>query len=293
MASWYHSPFFLAQQAGYYKDVGLDVSIGDGQGSATTGEVVSKGSDTFGLMALTTVIQSVQKGEHLVCIGGYIQRPPDGVIALAGSGIKSMSDLAGKTWGETPGSAPEALFPAIASKAGLDLSSVKKVSVPASAVVSALVTGKVDFVTKWIPTNVPLIEAAGKSVVTIPYSNYIDANIQCIVATPATVANDPALVKAFLAASARGFDAAMKDHAAAVDAMIAERPSLSGQKSILVAQMQDLSTYLHTTASAGKPLFWMAPSDMQSMISISKTYLGLTGSPDAATLYTNKFVPSS
>src|SRR5215467_7593822 len=52
--TWYHSVFYTALNRGYYSDVGLNVTIGQGKGSATTAQVVGSGSETFGLMDMST-----------------------------------------------------------------------------------------------------------------------------------------------------------------------------------------------------------------------------------------------
>ena len=44
----FHAPFFLALDRGYYKAEKLDVTIGDGKGSANTVQLIGSGADTFG-----------------------------------------------------------------------------------------------------------------------------------------------------------------------------------------------------------------------------------------------------
>src|SRR5688572_21751980 len=100
--SWYHAPFYVALEKGYYRDAGLNVTILDGQGSNTTGQVVASGAETFGFMSLLSVPLLADKGAQLRAIGAFIQTAPEGVITLAENGINSPKDLEGKTWGYTP-----------------------------------------------------------------------------------------------------------------------------------------------------------------------------------------------
>jgi NitT/TauT family transport system substrate-binding protein len=290
VATWYHAPFYLASDRGYYKDAGLNVAIGDGKGSSTTGELVSNGAETFGFMSIPTAMIAVSKGASLEVLGGYIQRSPETVLALGSSGISSPADLAGKTWGYTAGSSGETLFPAFASETGVDESSIEKKTMPASAKTAALLTGQVDFITDWAPTVVPAIEANGEDAVAIAYSDYIDLLGHGFVATPSTIEDDPDMVRAFMEATVKGINDAVEDPEAAVDALIKHRPALADSRDTLVSQMKDLSTYLHTDASEGHPTLWVAPEDMESTADLSSQYLGLTDDVDLDTFYTNEFV---
>ena len=43
--TWYHGVFYLALNRGYYSDAGLNMTIGQGRGSATTAQVVGSGAE--------------------------------------------------------------------------------------------------------------------------------------------------------------------------------------------------------------------------------------------------------
>jgi NitT/TauT family transport system substrate-binding protein len=290
VATWYHAPFYLASDRGYYKDAGLNVDIGDGKGSSTTGELVSNGAETFGFMSIPTAMISVSKGANLEVIGGYIQRSPETVLALASSGISSPTDLDGKTWGYTAGSSGETLFPAFAKETGVDESTIQKKTMPASAKTAALLTGQVDFITDWAPTVVPAIEAHGDQAVAIAYTDYIDLLGHGFVATPSTIKDDPDMVRAFIQATIKGINDAIEDPEAAVDALIKHRPALADSKDTLISQEKDLGDYLHTDASDGHPTLWIAPEDMESTADLSSQYLGLTDDVDLDSFYTNEFI---
>ncbi len=80
--TWYHGVFYLALNRGYYSDAGLNMTIGQGRGSATTAQVVGSGTETFGLMDMSTMMLAVGTGAPLVAIGGLMQRSPEAVISL-------------------------------------------------------------------------------------------------------------------------------------------------------------------------------------------------------------------
>jgi NitT/TauT family transport system substrate-binding protein len=41
----FHTPFLLGVQRGYYRQQGIDLTIGEGKGSASTVQVVASGGD--------------------------------------------------------------------------------------------------------------------------------------------------------------------------------------------------------------------------------------------------------
>src|SRR5262249_39792100 len=90
--TWYHSAFYTALNRGYYSDVGLNLIIGQGKGSATTAQVVGSGSETFGLMDMSTMMLAISNGAPLVAVGGLIQRSPEAVISLSSTNIKAPKD---------------------------------------------------------------------------------------------------------------------------------------------------------------------------------------------------------
>lgn len=60
-----HAPIFLAKEKGYFAKENLDVSIVEGQGSATVMQLVAQGQDQFGLIDYSTMIYGVAGGCRL------------------------------------------------------------------------------------------------------------------------------------------------------------------------------------------------------------------------------------
>ena len=52
----FHTPFYLGLQKGIYKKHGIDLTIGEGKGSASTVQVVASGGDPFGLSDSSSII---------------------------------------------------------------------------------------------------------------------------------------------------------------------------------------------------------------------------------------------
>lgn len=291
--SWYQAPFYHALERGYYRDAGLNVTIGQGKGSTLTAQVVAAGSETFGFMDLSTMILAVGRGAPLKAIGGVIQRSPDSVISLSTSNIKTPKDLEGKRWGYTTGSASENLFTVFAAKAGVDEAKIAKNTMDAGAKISSLLAGRVDFIVSWGATVNPFIVKQGKTPVNILYADYgVNVIARALVTTTGTISSRPDVVRAFVAAIAKSMDESVRNPAMSVDSFIAQQPALASSRDELVAQMKTYGDFIHSKATVGKPTLWMASEDVASTFEAAKQQMGTAaGNLQVNALFTNDFLP--
>src|SRR5918992_916049 len=95
------APFYLAQQAGYYADAGLEVSIEHRQ-SPDVIRLVAAGNADFGVADATDVMVSRTADTPLVYVASLFSRFPVAVIGPAGEVPEAPDGLAGTTIG-TPG----------------------------------------------------------------------------------------------------------------------------------------------------------------------------------------------
>src|SRR5262245_39929669 len=143
-ASPHHAGFYVAKAKGYYSQAGLDVSIGEGQGSVTTSQVVAAGSDTFGFISGDIVARAVAGGAPLIMVGMPVQDSGTSVIVLQDSGITSLSQLQGKTFADTITGLGAQLFPAVLKSAGVDPSTVRVQNITGFGKFAALWGKRVD-----------------------------------------------------------------------------------------------------------------------------------------------------
>ena len=89
--------FFLAKEKGYYKDVGIDMTIVEGKGSSTTAQITAAGQNDVGFINGGIAINFINKGAPLQIIAAPIQGNFMSVGFLAKENIKKPQDLIGKT----------------------------------------------------------------------------------------------------------------------------------------------------------------------------------------------------
>jgi NitT/TauT family transport system substrate-binding protein len=285
-----HMPIFLAAARGYYRDEGIDLEILDGKGSLATIQSVAAGSDRIGIASLPNMAIAVSKGLPLVAIAGFIQKAPDAVIALKGSGITQPKDVEGKRWGVVPDASFARTFPAFAAANGIDMGKIVKVQMSSATVFSALLQGNVDFVTGWA-SNDALRIARQKPIE--PPIVFADHGVNILgtgfIVTVDTAARDGRLLRGFLAATVRGAKEAAASPEAGLEAVAQARPATD--RALLAEQVTHVAEFQRTKNSEGHGFGWMAKADWDETLDLLEKYFDLPKGIDASRVYTNEFLP--
>jgi ABC-type nitrate/sulfonate/bicarbonate transport system substrate-binding protein len=90
---------FIADDAGYYADEGLGMSIEPGGPAISVAPIVASGKALVGLDSTDTIARARAEGAKLKVIGAELQRNPTSVMSLASNPIKTPQDLVGKKFG--------------------------------------------------------------------------------------------------------------------------------------------------------------------------------------------------
>jgi NitT/TauT family transport system substrate-binding protein len=284
----YHAPFFVALERGYYKESGIDLRILDGKGSGPTVQVVGSNLDTFGLAGMSTVATAISKGIPLVSVGGLIQQDPNSILSLANSGITKPKDVEGKRGALVSTSASDRLFQALVKAANIDMSKVAALNVSNETRYSVVLRGAADFTVGWSFTDGYRLNKQQKISPPILFSDYGVTMLGVgIFVTKETAAKRPELVKAFLAATAKGAQDAIDDPRAAVAAITKARPD--ADPDFLLDGVNNLAKFIHTKSSANLPLLVMSKSDWEETRRNLIDFLDLPPTLNAEAFYTNDF----
>jgi len=238
-----------------------------------------------------TMAQSTTQGMPVIAIGALIQRLPDAIISLEGSGIKAPKDLEGRAGSIPATSAVYKLFPAFAAATGIDIKKVKMVQIAAGSSHAALLQGQVDFTTGWTFTQGVQIarhKPIGPSILMADYGlNLLGPGF---VVTRATMSSKSDALKRFMRATTRAFSEGAKDPQGAVDAMAAARPE--AEKDVALDQIKLMGPFLHTERTKDRPFGFMAREDWVQTVDILQKYFELAGTLDVDKLFTNDLLPS-
>jgi len=121
-----HSWYYVAQEKGYFKAEGIDITIDQGEGSAATITRIMSGAYDAGFGDINAIIQQAanKPGEQPVMVYQIYNRPPFVIVTKANGPIKTVKDLEGKKLGGPAGSATLRLFPNFAKVNGVDTSKI-------------------------------------------------------------------------------------------------------------------------------------------------------------------------
>ena len=227
---WYpwsnHTGLYLAQSRGYFKAEGLDVTIHPPSNPDDILKVVGQGTDTFGISYETDVLTSRAAGVPVKSIAALVQHPLNTVMTLKGSGITHPRQLEGKKVG-TPGiPSDEALLKSMLQADGGSIDRVELVNV-GEDILAALLGKKVDAIIGGYPVHEAIVaEQQGQPVDMMKVQDWgvPDFYELVLVTNDAMLKQNPETVRKFLRAAVHGYQDAMADKGAALDALVAASP---------------------------------------------------------------------
>lgn len=234
-----HAPYFLAKQEGYWEECGLDVSLAAGQGSGDTAQLVANGSQEFGLTDAVSISAGRVKGLPIKSLGVIYQSNPSAIVSYKDAGITQLSDVEGKTWGAVPGGSPYLLLQALFEQN--DITDVREVSVPAPGI-AQLKAGQVDFITFFGNEAANIDDPSTLNVV--PFKDYgQDIYGLAIASSDDYIAGHPDQVQCFVDGVRKGWQAAVDDPQAALDALYAAAPETADRPEVMQALLDGAFEY--------------------------------------------------
>lgn len=156
-----HAPLIIAQQQGFFKEVGLDVQLIGPADPTDPPKWIATNKADIGLTYEPEFMEQVDRGLPLIRVGTLIDKPLDCIVALQDSGIKTLADLKGKRIGSGTGGISGIMVKAMLEKSGLSSKDVEVVNIRYN-LTQALLSHKVDAVTGMMRNvEVPQLESAG------------------------------------------------------------------------------------------------------------------------------------
>ena len=214
--------FLTPAAKGYFKDAKLDVTVDAGNGSGGAVTRVASGVYDIGFADMAALMEfhanNADAPNKPVAVMMVYNDTPASVMALKKSGIKTPSDLSGKKFGAPVFDAGRRAFP-IFAKAN-NITGVQWTTMDPALRETMLVRGDIDAITGFTFTSLLNLEARGvkaEDVVVLPYPSYgVKLYGNAIIASPKFIKENPAALKAFLSAFAKGAKEVIANPAAAI-----------------------------------------------------------------------------
>lgn len=286
----FHTPFYLGLERGYYKDEGIDLTIGEGQGSVRAVQTVGAKGDMFGLADGGSVVAGVSKGAPVKAVMAVTNSSPYSLAVRTDSGIKTLKDVEGKTIASAPGEAGLQLLPGLLGRNGVDIDKVKILRVEGAGKMVAVAEKRAEGLMAGLDNQSLTLPTQGVPVIDFAYSKYGTNTVGLTIFTHNdTIKEKPDLVKRFVKATVRSFEAAIKDPEASIKAGLKVKSDLD--PALSMAQLKVGLGLMKTEATAKLPTGYFALKDWQDTVELMTKYMALETTLKPDDFFTNDFLP--
>ena len=278
--------YIVALVKGYYADAGLNVTINPGSPDFVPLPLVASGSDTFGSAGPDTIFMAREKKIPVVALATFFQASPVGFMVQRKSGITAPHDFVGKTVGVFYGDNVETEYRALLAATGVDRKKINEV--PAQFNLEPFLRGRVDVWPVYVTDQPHLAEQKGAEVRLILARDYgVKLMGDVLFTREAFIRQNPKTTQAFLNATLRGWEYAVKNLAETVKLLAEYDKTLSPDQ--LAFEGRETIKLLQYGIGAEK-LGWNDPqawaTEQQQLLE-----LGLLKGPTALeTVFENRFV---
>ena len=271
------APFYLAQQAGYYRDAGLDVSF-ENKIDPDLITLTGQGAIDVSVADGTDVIPAVSQGIPVRYVATLYGTYPSIVFAKASSGIKTAADLKGKKIG-IPGKYGSSwiMLQALLQSVGLTPDDVTIVEYPDYGQGVAVQAGAVDAATGFANNEPVQLERSGTPAVVLHVDDVVALPGPGLISSNATLAAKQDAVAAFVAATIRAMTEIAADPKVGLDASIAVVPDLANDRANQAAIL-DATIATWSPPSGGGAFGTIDHAGWQASIAYMQT-LGLVANP--------------
>lgn len=279
------APFYVAQQAGYYRKAGLDVHFNYGTEPdllrlASVGKVdfVNSGGDE--------VLAAGAQGLHLRYVLTQYSRFPPAVFALRRTSIEKPSDLHGHSVG-VPGTYGASYVGLLALLARAHVRDVAIRSIGFSQVES-VAHHKVDAAVGYAMNEPIELREQGLPVNEIDIYHWADIAGAGIVTSDAEIAHHPAIVRAFVRATVQGIKVTLHDPELGFGAAEAAVKEIKAQPHSPRATLQRCLAFWQP--EPGHPVGWIDPRVWAETAKLLYQFKQIPHTVSPTPYYTNRFV---
>jgi NitT/TauT family transport system substrate-binding protein len=284
-----HAPYYYAQQMGWYKNAGVDLTLEQGKGSVLAAQRVGAGIDQIGLADMATVMQAKGAGAGETAVMAIYANFPEGFYFLKSSGMKTLKDFAGKKVGNPPADAGRVLWAALAKINKLNPDDLSWVNVQPNAKLDALTSKSVDAVTDFYNFHHNYVKALGADMGYLAWKDYgMNPYGNSIIVNNDFLKANSAAVKKFVEVTQKAFAFCAATPQPCIHALVDANSGLSFDN--------ELQNWYEVAALMTDPDFkatavgWFNPSRMQSTYAIYASTFKFDSPFTVGSIYTDQFL---
>jgi len=282
-----HTGLYVARDSGYYEEEGLKVTIVQ-PGEAGADTMVAAGNAQFGVSYQESVTLARIQDVPLVSIAAVIQHNTSGFAAPVSKNIKTPKDFEGKVYGGWGSPVEDAMIQSLMMNENADPTKVENVSIGDADFFTA-VKRDIDFAWIYYAWTGVEAELRGEEIDMVylrDYAEELDYYTPVLVTNETMIAEQPDTVKAFMKATAKGYQFAMDQPDKAADILVKAEPDLNAE---LVKASQE---WLKSRYQDDAPRWGEQKLEVwQNYAEWMETYKLLEGKLDYEKAFTNDFLP--
>ena len=196
-----------AEGTGAFEKYGFDVELVEFADGPTIISAMESGSIDYAYIGTGAHKLCIQGRADVICFAQLSNA--DAVIGNTDKGVNTVEDLKGKKVAYSSGTSSEEILKATLGKANLTLDDIEAVEMDASAITTAMVSGKVDACATWSPNTLTIYNELGDKAVELGANkDFTDTNVSVssFIAMPDKVENNRDQVIRFVEAMYAGSD---------------------------------------------------------------------------------------
>jgi NitT/TauT family transport system substrate-binding protein len=225
-----NAAWFLAQERGYFKEAGLDVTMDTSGGTVDVLTRLATNAYDFGFADIGAVIEFAARNPGQAPISTLVvyDRSPLAVVALKKSGITKPGDMMGKVIGAPLSDGAYRMYPAFAKATKIDSSKVNFKNIDIRVRETLLSRGEVDAVMGFDSSVWFNLKALGTKIEDVNFIRYAEHGLDLygnsLLVSRKMLKENPKAVAAFTRITVRAWKEAMADPKAAVAALMKRDP---------------------------------------------------------------------
>jgi len=253
-------------------------------------QTVGAKGDMFGLADGGSVVAGVSKGAPVKAVMAVTNSSPYSLAVRTDAGVKTLKDIEGKTVATAPGEAGLQLLPGLFARNGVDMDKVKILRVEGAGKMVAVAEKRAEALMAGLDNQSLTLPRQGVPLIDFAYSKYGTNTVGLTIFTHNDILKDnPDLVRRFVKATLRSFEAAIKEPEASIKAGQKVKPDMETDLSL--DQLKVGISLMKSEASKDLPAGHFAGKDWADTLELMKTYMALETSMKPEEFYTNEFLP--
>lgn len=243
---------FYAKHKGFFAKEGLDVTFITARGSSDSITRLATGSADVGSGSIVALLQAkVETNIPVKTAVSFYNKPPDSIMIVEGSKIKSLKDLDGTRLATATFASSNVFWPQIVKALKLDESKITLIKVDPAAMTPMLASGQVDGIISWMTSassNAKALKEANKKLKILPWSDIgFEGYSYSAIVSDKLIQERPDVARRFVRAIRAAGQAALKDPKGVGQSIKALYPDVD--EALMVEQFTDALALLDNDIS--------------------------------------------